>query len=78
MRGQADNIQSKRICEHAGERKEYVEKNGDTSILQGLFDLISNVILLEEEHSNRQKFHFRIGMERYFFVHSSNIIRISN
>ncbi len=43
--------------------KEYVEKNGDTSILQGLFDLISNVILLEEEHSNRQKFHFRIGME---------------
>ena len=32
-------------------------------IKQGLFDLISNVILFEEENSNRQKFHFRIGME---------------
>lgn len=30
----------------------------------GLFDLISNVILIEEENSNRQKFHFRIAMDR--------------
>lgn len=30
----------------------------------GLFDLISNVILFEEEGSNGMKFHFRIGMEK--------------
>ncbi len=28
----------------------------------GLFDLISNVILFEEENSNGQKFHFRFGI----------------
>jgi 4-alpha-glucanotransferase len=30
---------------------------------QGLFDLISNVILFEEEGSERQNFHFRISVE---------------
>ena len=30
---------------------------------QALFDLVSNVILFEEEHSSGQKFHFRISME---------------
>ncbi|HMK03132.1 MAG TPA: 4-alpha-glucanotransferase [Ferruginibacter sp.] len=30
---------------------------------QGLFDLISNVILFEEKDSSGQKFHFRISME---------------
>jgi 4-alpha-glucanotransferase len=30
---------------------------------QGLFDLISNVILFEEEGSQMQRFHFRINME---------------
>ncbi len=32
-------------------------------IKQGLFDLVSNVILFEEEGSNMQRFHFRIGMD---------------
>ena len=33
------------------------------SIKQGLFDLISNVILFEEENSDGSQFHFRFGME---------------
>jgi len=33
------------------------------SIKQGLFDLISNVILFEEENSEGERFHFRFGME---------------
>jgi 4-alpha-glucanotransferase len=33
------------------------------AIRQGLFDLISNVILFEEEGSEGEKFHFRFGME---------------
>ncbi len=37
-----------------------IEK-GD-NIKQGLFDLISNIILIEEENSNEQKFHFRFGI----------------
>ncbi len=32
-------------------------------IQQGLYDLISNVILFEAENSNGQQFHFRFGME---------------
>jgi 4-alpha-glucanotransferase len=32
-------------------------------IKQGLFDVISNVILFEEENSGGQKFHFRFGIE---------------
>lgn len=35
----------------------------DPAIKQGLFDLISNVILFEEDKTNGQQFHFRIGME---------------
>jgi 4-alpha-glucanotransferase len=42
------------------------EKNTDSKIKQGLFDLISNVILLEEENSNGGKFHFRILMDHTF------------
>ena len=33
-------------------------------IRQGLFDLISNVILIEQENSQMQQFHFRISMEQ--------------
>jgi 4-alpha-glucanotransferase len=36
----------------------------DEKIKQGLFDLISNVLLFEEEGSQGEKFHFRIGMEK--------------
>ncbi|MGC4099813.1 4-alpha-glucanotransferase [Ferruginibacter sp.] len=40
------------------------EDKCDSKIKQGLFDLISNVILFEEEGSQAQRFHFRIGMEQ--------------
>lgn len=39
------------------------QKDPDNTVKSGLFDLISNVILFEEENSQAQKFHFRIGME---------------
>ncbi|MEO6814417.1 MAG: 4-alpha-glucanotransferase [Ginsengibacter sp.] len=40
-------------------------KDSDDDILrQGLFDLINNVILIEEENSGGKKFHFRIEMEK--------------
>lgn len=43
----------------------YFEGREDADkIKYGLFDIISNVILLEEEHSDGQKFHFRIAMEQ--------------
>jgi len=38
--------------------------DGENKIKFGLFNLISNVILFEEEGSQGQKFHFRIGMEQ--------------
>lgn len=34
------------------------------AIMTGLFDLVSNVILIEEEGSKMQRFHFRISMDR--------------
>ena len=43
--------------------KELPEREANKIIQQGLFDLISNVILLEEEGSQMQQFHCRIGME---------------
>ena len=36
----------------------------DLEIKQGLFDLISNVILIEEEGSQMQQFHFRISIQQ--------------
>ncbi|MGC8750181.1 4-alpha-glucanotransferase [Hydrotalea sp.] len=49
-------------------------------IKQGLFNLISNVILFEEEGSNGQQFHFRFGMEsttsfRFLDGHSQQQLR---
>ncbi len=44
----------------------YFEKNKSTDsdeIKQCLFNLISNIILIEEENSGAQKFHFRIDMK---------------
>ena len=38
------------------------ESDDNKKIKSGLFELISNVILLEEAGSNGQQFHFRIGM----------------
>ena len=42
----------------------YLSKKDDPELKQGLFDLISNVLLLEEENSDKKKFHFRIDMEK--------------
>jgi 4-alpha-glucanotransferase len=41
-----------------------VNNDSDNKIKYGLFNLISNVILFEEDNSQGQKFHFRIGMEQ--------------
>jgi 4-alpha-glucanotransferase len=38
--------------------------DSENSIKYGLFNLISNVILFEEEHSQGLKFHFRFAMEQ--------------
>jgi 4-alpha-glucanotransferase len=52
------NTQQK--VEHFFSKKE----NSDTNLIlrEGLFDLISNVLLFEQEGSNGQEFHFRISM----------------
>jgi 4-alpha-glucanotransferase len=42
----------------------YFKNDEDELIKKGLFDLISNVILFEEENSNGQKFHFRISIDK--------------
>ncbi len=43
----------------------FLETNGDgySKIKQGLFDLLSNIILFEEENSGGQQFHFRIDIK---------------
>jgi 4-alpha-glucanotransferase len=46
-----------------GKVQKYFQKQPDAITQQGLFNLISNVILLEEENSNGKKYHFRIGMD---------------
>ncbi len=54
----------------------YFERTGGAQHLkEGLFSLISNVVLFEEAGSNGSRFHFRIGMEqtssfRYLDAHS--------
>src|SRR5688572_1869760 len=46
------------------EHFKHLETNDETQKLKnGLFDLISNVILFEEENSQGEQFHFRISME---------------
>jgi 4-alpha-glucanotransferase len=39
------------------------QTNDNETLKSGLFDLISNVLLFEEEGTGRQAFHFRISME---------------
>jgi len=57
----------------------YFERNsfeGSESVKQSLFDIISNVILLEEENSHGRKFHFRIEMKNtYSFQQLDNNTR---
>ena len=58
---------------------QYFEQNafeGGDPIKQCLFDLISNVILLEEENSHGRKYHFRIEMKNtYSFQQLENNTR---
>jgi 4-alpha-glucanotransferase len=54
--------------------------DSDNPVKYGLFNLISNVILFEEENSNGQQFHFRFGMEqtlsfRNLDTHSKNLLK---
>jgi 4-alpha-glucanotransferase len=60
----------------------YFAANNDSenAVKYGLFNLISNVILFEEEKSQGQKFHFRIAMEqtssfRNLDEHSKNALK---
>ncbi|HUZ60948.1 MAG TPA: 4-alpha-glucanotransferase [Hanamia sp.] len=77
FKDQAGEIKEKYLTEISGgnyELKEFVNTQAkvaeyfkdapDEKIQNGLFDLISNVILFEEENSNGQKFHFRISMDK--------------
>jgi len=55
--------------------EQYFADKNDAELKEGLFDLISNVILFEEEGSGGTKFHFRFGMEdtlsfRYLDAHT--------
>jgi 4-alpha-glucanotransferase len=43
--------------------------DSDSRIKYGLFNLISNIILFEEENSQGLKFHFRFGMEQTLSFH---------
>jgi len=43
---------------------EHFKKDDDEFVKNGLFDLISNVILFEEENSHGLKFHFRISIDK--------------
>jgi 4-alpha-glucanotransferase len=53
----------------------FEQTGGAQHLKEGLFNLISNVIVFEEAESNGSRFHFRIGMEqtssfRYLDAHS--------
>src|SRR5690606_32792356 len=42
----------------------YFSQKNDPELKQGLFDLISNVLLIEQEGTDKTKIHFRIDMEK--------------
>ena len=54
--------------------EEYFAAQDDTEenkkIKEGLFDIISNVLLFEEPHSEKEKFHFRISVEHTSSYHN--------
>ena len=58
----APAFETQRQVEEHFSKEELTQENEKLKL--GLFDLISNVILLEEEDSNGMKFHFRIGMDK--------------
>lgn len=59
-----DNFNTQRKVENYFKSLESNEEN--ERIIQGLYDLISNVILFEEEESQQQKFHFRFNISSTF------------
>lgn len=58
------NYELKEFVNSQAKVAEYFKQAPEEIIQQGLFDLISNVILFEEENSGGQKFHFRISMDK--------------
>jgi 4-alpha-glucanotransferase len=59
----------------------YFKDQEDQQLKQGLFDLLSNVILFEEEGSNGTKFHFRFSVEstlsfREFDAHTKHLLKL--
>lgn len=50
--------------DHLSKNSDQHPANYDQNTKEGLFNLISNVILLEEESSQMQQFHFRIAMDK--------------
>ncbi|MGN6532018.1 MAG: 4-alpha-glucanotransferase [Ginsengibacter sp.] len=59
-----ENFTIKEFVNTQAKVAEFLKKDEDQFIKNGLFDLISNVILFEEENSNGQKFHFRISLDK--------------
>jgi 4-alpha-glucanotransferase len=60
----ANSYQLKDFVNTQAKVVEYFGDKPDEFIKNGLFNLISNVILFEEENSNGQKYHFRIGIDK--------------
>jgi 4-alpha-glucanotransferase len=61
--------------------EQYFAGKEDLQLKEGLFDLISNVILFEEAGSNETKFHFRFAMEdtysyREFDGHTKHLLKL--
>jgi 4-alpha-glucanotransferase len=60
--------------------QQYFEGQENQSLKQGLFDLISNIILFEEEGAGGTKFHFRFAMEdtlsfKYLDAHTQYLLK---
>jgi len=63
--GTEGRFQLRDVCNTQRKVLAYFTENAideSEAIMQGLFDLISNVVLFEEENSGGRKFHFRIGV----------------
>ena len=59
----------------------YFAENPADKIKNGLYDLVSNIILIEDEGSNGAKFHFRINMQqttsfKYLDEHSKQQLKV--
>ncbi len=71
-------FETQRAIEQYFDKQEHSDENERLKL--GLYDLVSNVILFEEDGSMRQHFHFRIAMEkttsfRYLIPHIQEKLR---